>query len=180
MAKSGDFVTQELQNEVLIYNLQTNKALCLNSSVALVFKHCDGKTDFQQIINTFQKEQNIKIDIDFIWLTLDELSKAELLENYNLKFESKISRRRALLNYALPLALLPVIVGVTAPKAAQAASGAAVCAIDSALSCSTNADCGLVVFPPCAPGCNCGPVICFTGDSTSPSFNCCDRDEACN
>lgn len=132
-------VTQELKNEILIYNLTTHKAHCLNSSLAHIWNYCDGKTTFEQVIDSFKDNHQTKINEDFIWLALDELAKKDLIESDSLKFKDQISRRKALLKIGLPLALLPVITAVIAPTAAQAASG--FCNPGDANYCVNDVDC---------------------------------------
>ena len=42
LVKSEGLVVQETGNEMLDYNLLTNKAICLNQTAALVWNNCDG------------------------------------------------------------------------------------------------------------------------------------------
>ena len=144
LAKSSDIVTQELRGEVLVYNLTNNKAMCLNPSVAFIWANCDGSNNVSDLMNLFQKEFKNKIGEDFILLSLDELNKFDLIENYSNNAANRISRRKVLLNYALPLALLPLVAGIVAPSAANAASGGNVC--NTGLFgdvCSMDSDCNL-------------------------------------
>ena len=41
-ARKENLVVQESNGEVLIYDLDTNKAFCLNETSALVWQACDG------------------------------------------------------------------------------------------------------------------------------------------
>ncbi len=43
IARKKDVVVQELPDEVLIYDLKSNKAMCLNEISAFVWHNCDGK-----------------------------------------------------------------------------------------------------------------------------------------
>ena len=43
VARKQGLVVQEMPDEVLIYDLDTNKAHCLNQTAAFVWKSCDGK-----------------------------------------------------------------------------------------------------------------------------------------
>ena len=46
LARSGDeFVLQEVENEVLVYDRATAQAHCLNADAARVWRACDGKSD---------------------------------------------------------------------------------------------------------------------------------------
>lgn len=138
-SRQSGLVTQELKNEILIYNLTTHKAHCLNGSMAHIWHSCDGKTTFQQVIDSFEDHHQTKINEDFVWLAIDELAKADLIETRSLRFKDQISRRNALLKIGLPLAMLPIITAVIAPTAAHAASG--FCNPGDPDYCVTHADC---------------------------------------
>jgi hypothetical protein len=42
-ARKAGLVIQDMPDEVLVYDLDTNKAHCLNKSAAFVWRSCDGK-----------------------------------------------------------------------------------------------------------------------------------------
>ena len=42
VARQNALVMQDVDDELLIYDLQTDKAHCLNRSAVLVWKLCDG------------------------------------------------------------------------------------------------------------------------------------------
>ena len=42
MARQNGLVVQEMPGEVLVYDLDSNKAHCLNESAATVWRSCDG------------------------------------------------------------------------------------------------------------------------------------------
>ncbi len=172
IAKTEDIVVQELPKEILIYNLRENKAFCLNPTLSLVWKHCDGKTDVPQIIKHFEKEMSLQVDPDFVFLALDELRKTELISNYQPKFDDRLSRRKVLLNYALPMAMLPVITTLIAPLSSQAASSP-VCAANSSLSCSNDAQC-VTLFSPFPPTCFIPGTVC---SAVCDPTNCCQFQE---
>ena len=124
LARVKDIIIQEIDNECLVYDLQTNKALCLNSVSADIWKYCDGISTVQEVAEIIGRQMNIKLDEDFIWLTINDLEKKGLLENKVLKpaeFEN-ISRREVLLKYALPTLVLPLVGSIVAPTAVNAAS----------------------------------------------------------
>lgn len=123
--RQSGFVTQELENEILIYNLTTHKAHCLNTSMSHIWSFCNGESTTTQVIDSFRTKLKVNINEDFIWLAVDELIKADLIEDASrssLRFKNQISRRNALVHIALPVAMLPIIVGIVAPTAAHAAS----------------------------------------------------------
>jgi len=50
MARQNGIVVQEMPDEVLVYDLDSNKAHCLNQSAALVWKSCDGTNTVGDIV----------------------------------------------------------------------------------------------------------------------------------
>lgn len=118
-ARNNDLVVQELGKELLIYDLQTHKAYQLNETSMIVFNACASQTSFDEL------KQKYKFTDDLIHLTLDRLKDENLIGNYNSQFAG-ISRREAIKKVGLATMIaLPVIVGITAPAAAHAASTAA-------------------------------------------------------
>ena len=124
MRKKG-LVVQELSGEVLVYDRERNKAHCLNSTAALVWNHCDGKTSVAQITRAIEREIKAPVDEDVIWLGVDQLSKTHLLQERARVPENKsgLSRREVMKRIGLAAAVaLPVVTSIMAPTAAQAAS----------------------------------------------------------
>ena len=56
VARKQGLVVQEMPDEVLIYDLDTNKAHCLNQTAAFVWKSCDGKNTVERIAGMLEKE----------------------------------------------------------------------------------------------------------------------------
>jgi hypothetical protein len=42
-SRESNLVVQDLNNEVMIYDLTENKALCLNETASIIWRLCDGK-----------------------------------------------------------------------------------------------------------------------------------------
>lgn len=117
-ARQNNLVIQQLDSELLVYDLETNKAFSLSETSALVFNACNGETTFDEL----KAKHNFTDDL--IFLTLDELKKESLIadNSYRSPFTG-ISRREAAIKVGLATMLaLPVILGVAAPAAAAAAS----------------------------------------------------------
>lgn len=116
-AKTENIVVQNLEDEVLIYNLVTNKAFCLNETSALVYQACNGKTDFEEIKDTHNLTDEI------IFLALDLLKKEKLLEESFVSPLEGMKRREVIrLIGKTSLIALPVIASLVAPTAIQAAA----------------------------------------------------------
>ncbi|MBX7174564.1 MAG: hypothetical protein K1X72_26555 [Pyrinomonadaceae bacterium] len=117
--RRSEIVVQELESEILIYDLKINKAFALNKTASTVYLACDGKTSFDELKIKSQFTNEI------IYLTLDALKKDNLLESdsYISPFTG-MNRREVIRKVGLStLVALPVISSLVAPHSIQAASG---------------------------------------------------------
>jgi Coenzyme PQQ synthesis protein D (PqqD) len=131
-----DLVVQDLNNEVLIYDLRRDKAFCLNETASAVWHACDGTNTLADIGKQIGSS-------DIAWLALNDLKRVGLIEHTietPIKFKG-MSRRDIITKIAAGSILaLPMITGLYAPVAAQAGSGSnSVCG----MLCSQNMDCEL-------------------------------------
>ena len=140
MARQNGLVVQEMPDEVLVYDLDTNKAHCLNQSAAFVWKSCDGSNSVMDIVQQFEREGRGKVTEDFVWLAIDQLGENGLLENKISPNFNGQSRRQVLktIGFASVVAL-PIIASLVAPKRAL---GVATCACASDQMCTTPANAG--------------------------------------
>lgn len=120
-ARKEGLVIQELSDEVLVYDLSSNKAHCLNQTAAFVWKACDGKNSIGEIVTNFEKQTGDKVSEDLIWLAIDQLNEKKLLmEEMPRKFEGQ-NRRQVLKKIGLASVIaLPIVASLTAPTAALA------------------------------------------------------------
>ena len=162
--RMNDLVVQELDQEVLIYDLKINKAYCLNSVSAEIWKKCDGLTTVREIAEMIGKQMNIKLDDDFVWLAIADLEKNKLLigeVKRPSEFEN-LSRRKVLFKYALPTLVLPLISSIVAPTSVNAQSATACPAIPPG--CTGGIPGGIPTGCPCTLNCsNCLPGACNLG-----------------
>ena len=147
MARQNGLVVQEMPDEVLVYDLDTNKAHCLNQSAAFVWKSCDGSNSVGDIVRQFESTGGGKVTEDFVWLAIDQLNENGLLETaITPKFQGQ-SRRQVLKTIGLAsMVAIPVIASLVAP---QNALGAVSC------SCVTAGDC--IGKRQCPSTTNCNP-----------------------
>ena len=126
MARQSGLVVQEMPDEVLVYDLDSNKAHCLNQSAAAVWKSCDGTNSVGDIVREFEANGNGKVTEDFVWLAVDQLHENGLLANsVSPKFRGQ-SRRQVLKTIGLAsMVALPVIASLVAPKNALGATNCA-------------------------------------------------------
>src|SRR5215204_2416066 len=80
VARKDGLVIQETAEEVLVYDLNTNKAHCLNQTAAFVWKSCDGVRSIEEITKTFALETGFTVQEELIWLAIDQLNGKNLLE----------------------------------------------------------------------------------------------------
>ena len=140
IARKDRLVVQEMPDEVLVYDLDSNKAHCLNQTAAFVWKNCDGANTVSDIASSFEKTSGNKITDDLIWLAIDQLNERNLLETeVKTKFAGQ-SRRAVLKKIGLATVVaLPIIASLTAPTAALAVSCSGVVA--SCLGCPDGTPC---------------------------------------
>lgn len=144
-ALKANLIIHDLDDETLIYDLESAHAYCLNRSSAFVWKYCDGKTTINQAAHLLQQELRAPVNTDVVFLAVKQLRRHGLVERSGTP--PGISRRELVLKYAPAAAMaLPLVVSIVAPTPAQAAS----CAMQGE-SCTTI---------PCCPGFNCDGT-CF-------------------
>ena len=116
-ARTTEIIEQEADKELLIYDLQINKAYTLNETLKTVFMACDGETTFAEF------KRRTKYTDDLIHFALEELTANNLIENYKTAHFAGLSRREVIKRVGLTtLTALPIIAALAAPTAATAAS----------------------------------------------------------
>ncbi len=145
-AVRDNLVIRELDDETLVYDTERDEAHCLNHTAGLVWELCDGKTTPTQAARSLQGKLGADIDTDVVWLAVKQLQKFHLVER--TQKSPSVSRRDLVLKYAPAALALPVIMSISAPAPAQAAS-----CLPNGAPCSTT--------PQCCPG-----LSCFGSPST--------------
>lgn len=189
--RTENIVVQEIEKEILIYDLKDNKAFSLNETSAKIWQLCDGNRNVAEIKQALNESLSQPIAEDFIWLALDNFKKDNLIENeenFEIDFNG-LSRRQVIkkVGFASMIAL-PIVSSIVAPTAAHAASGLG--ALFAA--CASPSDCAsnfCTQGPPrcCVPGtqgirganvccdgtpANCNPQCCSNTGTISPSPGC--------
>jgi hypothetical protein len=119
-SRTDNLVIRELDDETLVYDMKRDEAHCLNQTAALVWEQCDGKTTATQAARSLQSKLAAPVDTDLVWLAVKQLDRFHLVES-SAKSVS-VSRRNLVLKYAPAALALPVIMSISAPTSAQAAS----------------------------------------------------------
>lgn len=133
VARQDDLVMQELQDELLIYDLKIGKAFCLNKTSALVWAECDGAKTVDEISISISRKLKKSFGKEIVRVALDDLKKNDLLANgqdVDVNFGG-IHRREVIKKAGITsMIALPVISSLVVPTAAMAASGAAVACVN--------------------------------------------------
>jgi hypothetical protein len=125
-SRQDNIVIQEIRNEILIYDLTKNKAVCLNPTSALIWQECDGTKSVSEISRHLSRQLKSNISEDVVWLALNQFKKADLLtdnEEFITPFDN-LTRRQIVKRIGFAsLVALPIISSVIAPTAVNAQSG---------------------------------------------------------
>ena len=139
IARQQGLVVQEMPDEVLVYDMDANKAHCLNRSAAVIWKSCNGSNSIADIVRQFESSGSGKVTEDFVWFAIDQLNENGLLEaGVSPRFQGQ-SRRQALKTIGMAsMVALPVIASLVAP---QSALGSVSCTCTTPAQCVTQTAC---------------------------------------
>ena len=79
-ARKVQLITKEVAGEMLVYDLNTNEAHCLNPAAARVWAHCDGTTTVTEMARRLADEMQTPVTDEVVWLALEQLRKSRLLQ----------------------------------------------------------------------------------------------------
>jgi hypothetical protein len=149
-ARTNGLVIQEVPEEVLVFDTESNNAHCLNQTAAMVWKACDGKTSVPDIAQIIGSQTGNEISDDLVWLAIDQLNEHKLLETQIVSKFAGESRRDVLKKIGLAsMVALPIIASLAAPKSVLAATS---CSCPSGPGAQGNFECSLQA-PACAATC---------------------------
>ena len=152
LARKDGLVIKELNDEVLIYDLDRDRAHCLIQTAAFVWQRCDGRKSAIDITRELSSTVSERLDDKIVWLALDQLKSNHLLTNAPIPPPKVAGMNRREMVRALGLTAavaIPVVASIVAPTPAQAATGCA----------TAGQNCG-GSNPMCCSGCSCDG-ICF-------------------
>ncbi len=160
-ARADGLVVREVADEVLVYDLERHRAVCLNRTAALVWRACDGRADVSGLGRALRAElpaaASAAATEDVVWLALEQLGREHLLRERvrrnaapsasTSKLKSAgtsrtargagMSRRELMRALGVAAAFaLPVVTAIVAPTAAQAVS-----CLPTGAACSTSSQC---------------------------------------
>jgi hypothetical protein len=127
LARQERLVVQELPEEVLVYDLDRDKAHCLNQTAAFIWKQCDGRTTLATAHQRLEEKFGARVDEAMIWLALDQLERFDLLQERVTRPSGvhRPSRRSVIRSMGLAAVVaVPLITSIVAPTV-QAVSSCA-------------------------------------------------------
>lgn len=116
-ARQASLIIKEVDDETLVYDVDADKAHCLNSTAAQVWKSCDGKTSVEEIASQLSVPDSAKVDENLVWLALDQLEKFKLLDEAPAKpaMLAGLTRRQMVARLGIAAVALPAIVSIVTP-----------------------------------------------------------------
>jgi hypothetical protein len=175
VSRQGNIVVQELENEVLIYDLISNKAFCLNETSAAIWQMCDGTKTVSEISRAVGNKFKMPVSEDFVWLALDQFRKDKLIDNEFKSVFEGMTRREVVRKVGFAsMVALPVVASIVAPASVNAQS----CIVEfqpcteTASACCANTLCA---GTPSGTVCTCmcvNPGQCLTQTGCPSTLNC--------
>jgi hypothetical protein len=147
-ARKDGLIVQELPDELLIYDLDRDRAHCLNETAAFVWQRCDGRKSTHEIAQALGKKTSGHVDEKIVWLAIDQLDRNHLLAVSPPRPSAigNLNRRDVIRALGMTAAVtIPVVASIVAPTPAQAAT-----CVGSGGVCTSPAQC-------------CPPLGCFGG-----------------
>ena len=153
-AREAGLIVRELDNETLVYDVDTNEAHCLNETAALIWRHCDGTSSVTQVCELLSQTMETTIDEKVVWYALEQFNKDSLLEE---KIEppatfmiAGMSRRQMVRTLGLAaMVAIPLVTSIVAPTPVQAGGSC----LPLGSPCNSNAEC-------CSQFCGSNPRTC--------------------
>ncbi len=142
-ARREGIITKEVDGELLIYDLERNKAHCLNPSAALVWKNCDGRRSVSALAAVLNRELDAGFDEDVIYLAIKQLNRDHLLDNgqEEIPLSIDLSRRAVVRRLGIAVVLIPLITSINTPTALANVSCSGACVPNGPNSCAAGCTC---------------------------------------
>ena len=125
-ARSTGLIITDLDEEILVYDKECDKAFCLNQTSALVWKYSNGKRTVAEIARAMEHKLHSSVDVQVVWFALQQLEKDHLMRADAAlpKQAAGISRREFVKKMGMTAVAVtvPAIISMTAPLSAFAQS----------------------------------------------------------
>ena len=123
LARTNNLVTEDIWDEVVVYDELDNRVHRLNRTAAMVWRHCDGTRSQADLASVLNEHLDVRSDESLVQLALDDLSDAGLLVAAATRGGSgTLSRRELLGKLTVAASMLPVVASIVAPLPIAAAS----------------------------------------------------------
>ncbi|MBV9242153.1 MAG: PqqD family protein [Acidobacteria bacterium] len=137
IARNEELVVQEMPGEVLVYDIRTNQAHCLNTTAAFIWKNCTGANSIRDIEQLLMAEHGTGLDADLVKLGVEDLASRDLLSA--APPASGLNRRDVIKRIGMASVIaIPVIASLAAPKSALASTS---CTCQNSGQCVTQGSC---------------------------------------
>jgi len=134
VARTEKLLIQEVGNELVIYDQETNASHCLTSVAASVWHYCNGQNTVEDIAQLLEQDLSTYSDADvdikeLVYLSLQELERFQLIRGYLREpaAVSTMSRRKMVKTATLVGgfaigSMLPLVKSIMAPTPVMAQS----------------------------------------------------------
>ena len=159
-ARRERLLVREVADELVIYDLESHRAHSLNRVAALIWRHCDGRTDVTELAAVLHRELGAAGDETAVWLTLRRLGKAHLLQGrVTVPAQAVSCSRRELMRRMALLGGLALVSSILVPTPVQTQSA---CRPEGA-TCTSSAQCcsGCCRIVGTGPECKSGTGSCI-------------------
>jgi|SRR5579884_2628352 len=179
LSRTDGLLTEEIDDEILVYDESRQIACRLNRTAALIWQHADGQRSIADLVDVLREEFEMA-DEDLVLVTLDRLNESGLIESgfsERSADEARLSRRRFIRRVGVvgtAALALPVVESLVAPSVAAAQSGGP-CAADGACYCPCKCACGDYLG-----SCYCGTCACESCDHQAGSCLYCSSCSTCS
>jgi hypothetical protein len=162
LARPEGLLVEQVEDETVIYDLETKEAHCLKPLAAVVFAKSDGQTTVERIAGLAQQKLGRTVTEANVLEAITQLEACGLFETSPILVRDGLSRRDVMRRFAYGGAAAaftaPLITSIVAPVGAWAASG---CPAGSA--CTSNSQCSSGHCCQNNPGKKCNIGCCVVG-----------------
>src|SRR5687767_6707565 len=124
-ARSSGLLERAVDDDVVVYDLETEDAHLVTPTTLGIWRRCDGTVRIQDFVDELTPVHGAEAAEHLVWQAMSELHRAALIED-DLVFPnvSGISRRNLLRKIGIGIVAIPVITTISASAAAAAVTGA--------------------------------------------------------
>lgn len=122
----NDMLTEELPDEILVYDARRDRAHCLNAAAGLVWRQADGQKSVADLAELLERDLKLPRDEAIVMMALQSLREAGLLEDGPCAQAVDPARREMLRRVSragIAVAMMPAVMSLAVPGPAAAASG---------------------------------------------------------